>query len=247
MNTLKEIMTLNDYDSLMYFYGLDLASGSGADYTGIVIHSLGFPTEDIPRPIPKLADLYRVKLPLDEQLDMFTQQLFPKYPPYFITSDYTNEKTFTDMLIRDYGKDIVEGIVFGAGSGGTKKMLKDDGAFILRQGYQFPDSTRMRDPQKAELVRILIEEAQHEEMRLTATGKESFDHPRNRHNDMIIAWELSIHGALKFMLNANGEPVSMSSTFRETEEEIPRFKTIEDLFPELQNGHRKITGTYGTL
>lgn len=254
MHISEETMILNNrlHDGLRYYYGLDLASGSGADYTGIVIHSLAPPTKEIPRPIPKLADLYRVKLPLDEQLDMFNQHLFPRMTPTRITSDYTNEKTFTDMLVRDFGKDIVEGIVFGAGSGGTKKMLKDDGAFMLRQGYKFPDTERMRDKDKAELVRILIEEARHEEMRLTPSGRESFDHARNRHNDMIIAWELSVHGCLRAMLNAGGEAVATSSMFRPIEDdednpEVPVFNTAEDLMPELKKGSIKINNIWSTL
>lgn len=246
-------MTLSDdWNAIRYIYGLDLASGSGQDYTGITIQSLGSPTREEPRPLPRLADLYRVKLPLDQQLDMFTKQLFPKYPPYYIVSDYTNEKTFTDMLIRDYGDDMVEGIVFGAGSGGTKKQLKDDGAFLFKQGYKFPAVENMRNREQAELVTTLIEELRHEEMRLTPAGKESFDHPRGRHNDMAISWELSAHGCLKFMLNAAGAPVTTSSEFHDVEDDYtysqnPKIPTVDDLIPELRNGRFKINDVRSTL
>ena len=34
----------------------------------------------------------------------------------------------------------------------------------------------------------------------TKSGKESFDHPTGRHNDMGIGWELSIHGCIQLGL-----------------------------------------------
>jgi len=43
----------------------------------------------------------------------------------------------------------------------------------------------------------MIEQLKHEEMLLTPSGKESFDHPAGRHNDIGIGWELSIHGCIQ--------------------------------------------------
>ena len=34
-------------------------------------------------------------------------------------------------------------------------------------------------------------------MNLTPSDKESFDHPTGKHNDIAIAWELSIHGCIQ--------------------------------------------------
>ena len=51
-------------------------------------------------------------------------------------------------------------------------------------------------------------------MILTKSGRASFDHPTGRHNDKAIAWELSIRGCLKFMLNANSEPVAFGDNRR---------------------------------
>jgi len=106
--------------------------------------------------------------------------------------DYTNERTFTDMMIRDFGEDRVEKVNFSAGTSGTKLQLKQDGLSILKQGYTFPNPANIRDPKKSELIRELVEELQYEEMKLTPSNKESFDHPTGRHNDKAIAWELSI-------------------------------------------------------
>ncbi len=37
-------------------------------------------------------------------------------------------------------------------------------------------------------------------MLLTKSGRESFDHPTGKHNDMGIAWKLSIHGCIQLGL-----------------------------------------------
>lgn len=117
--------------------------------------------------------------------------------------DYTNERTFTDIMESRFGKSRVSKINFSAGTSGTKKMLKDDGLSILKQGYKFPNPATIKDPGKAELVRELITQLKHEEMLLTKSGRESFDHPTGRNNDIGIAWELSIHGYIQLGLKVD--------------------------------------------
>jgi len=70
------------------------------------------------------------------------------------------------MMIRDFGVDRVEKVNFSAGASGTKLQLKQDGLFILKQGYRFPNPVNIKDPKKAELVRELIEE-----LKITPSGK----------------------------------------------------------------------------
>ena len=91
--------------------------------------------------------------------------------------DYTNERTFIDLMDSMFGKSRVEKINFSAGASCTKKMLKDDGISILKQGYRFPNPATIKDPVKAELVRERITQLKHEEILLTKSGRESFDHP----------------------------------------------------------------------
>ena len=74
-------------------------------------------------------------------------------------------------MIRDFGQVRVEKVNFSAGASGTKLQLKQDGLFILKQGYRFPNPANIKDPKKAELVRKLIEELKHEEMKITPSGK----------------------------------------------------------------------------
>ena len=66
--------------------------------------------------------------------------------------DYTSERTFTDLMENRFGKSRVSKINFSAGTSGTKKMLKDDGLSILKQGYRFPNPANIPNPAKSELV-----------------------------------------------------------------------------------------------
>jgi len=44
--------------------------------------------------------------------------------------DYTNERTFTDLMENRFGKSRVAKTNFSAGTSGTKKMLKDDKGYL---------------------------------------------------------------------------------------------------------------------
>ena len=97
-------------------------------------------------------------------------------------------------------------------------MLKDDGLSILKQGYTFPNPNNIRDPIKSQLVRELIEQLKHEEMNLTPSGRELFDHTTGRHNDMGIAWELSIHEYIQLGLRVDMPGEYVGSQFNEAPE-----------------------------
>ena len=46
----------------------------------------------------------------------------------------------------------------------------------------------------------------------TAGGRVTFDHPEGEHNDLAIAWELSIHGCLRFISRDTGPSIIMSAS-----------------------------------
>jgi len=81
-----------------YIYGEDPASQN--DFHGIVIHELPEPELDNQTPLPLLRDIYAIRnTSFDKILDFHTDVLFKKYPPFYMVFDYTNERTFTDMMI----------------------------------------------------------------------------------------------------------------------------------------------------
>jgi len=87
-----------------YIYGEDPASQ--ADYHGIVIHELPEIELDNQTPLPLLRDIYALNnTSFDKILDFHTEVLFKKYPPFYMVFDYTNERTFTDLMIRDFGDE----------------------------------------------------------------------------------------------------------------------------------------------
>ena len=125
--------------------------------------------------LPKLRALNQLtKTSFDRIYDYLMNDMFQRFPPLYIVADYTNEKTFSDWLVRKYGKDKVELISF---SQQTKLMLKEDGRSVLLQGYKFPNPAKMKDRKAAKLVGMLIQQLKHEQLLQTRTGKTTFDHP----------------------------------------------------------------------
>ena len=119
-----------------YIYGEDPASQN--DHHEIVIHEQPTPTRKNPKPVPILRDIYKLNhTSFDKIIEFHTEILFKKFPPNLIVFDYTNERTFTDIMESRFEKSRVIKVNFSAGTSGTKKMLKDDGLSILKQGFDF--------------------------------------------------------------------------------------------------------------
>ena len=108
-----------------YIYGEDPASQN--DFHGIVIHELPEIELDNQTPLPLLKDIYAIRnTSFDKIIEFHTRVLFPKFPPSLMVFDYTNERTFTDLMESRFGKSRVAKINISAGTSGTKKMRKDD-------------------------------------------------------------------------------------------------------------------------
>ena len=225
---------LDEYEH-RYMYGIDLASKK--NYTGIVVHDLPFASEKNDySPIPKMVGIYKLPhRPYNECLDFLTNHIYSKLPPYHQSIDYTNEKTFTDMLVRDFGEDRIEGLIFNITS---KKMLKDDGLAMLKSGYTFPNLSRL-DPLTKKLVIETVEQLQHEKLTISPSGQETFPKPPGRDNDLAVAWELSVHSCIMFMLGVKSEPVVMSGNYvddDDKEKKTPEDFDEDDPVPELSAG-----------
>jgi hypothetical protein len=203
-----------------FVYGLDPASK--ADWFGIVIHQLPKFVEqghcyycdtqtmfenrctECRRRWPANANLPRLKILKDlSGLNSYTdvidllRDLFQRYPPSYIVTDYTNEKTLTDILRKDFGDDMLEPINFTLPN---KQMLKEDSLALIKMGYTWPNPDHLKDQENATMVRNLVNQLLQEQVITTRSGKITFDAPKGAHNDLAIAWELSVHGCLKFIL-----------------------------------------------
>lgn len=79
-----------------YIYGENPASQN--DFFGITIHEMPTPTREIPKPLP-LRDIYKLNhTSFDKIIEFHTRELFRKFPPTLMVFDYTNERTFTDIM-----------------------------------------------------------------------------------------------------------------------------------------------------
>ncbi len=197
-------MTMN-----RYIYGLDPASK--ADFFGIIIHELEYNSST-----PKLRHLEAITHQSFDKMYDHLQALFKKYEPHYICVDYSNERTLSDLIIKQY-KERVETIVFSVAS---KTMLKEDGLAIMKQGYKFPRYSKLTNPKTSGLISQLIQQLQAEQILTTKTGKTTFDHPSGQHNDLAIAWELSIHGCLRFIKEPKGVVVRV---------EKPKYNPLREL------------------
>ncbi len=230
-------------------YGIDLASKD--DYFAVALMQL--PTynpeihkEDLSAYLPRLRTLRRYHRTTYPKMDrMLRNELFRRFPPFYIVADYTAEKTFTDQLIETYTDEIIETVNFSLDS---KKMLKEDGLNMMTQGFEFPNPEQLPDGpnmvQAKEWLRVLDNELRHEQIITTRSNKISFDHPEGGHNDLALAWELASHGCLRFMLN----PISGTHIATSKRNKKPRKESIDSvdsLFPELNKTGVRVISTVG--
>jgi len=219
-------------------YGIDYASKN--DYFAVVLHQL--PEYIVGEEyLPKLKTLRKYPhTNYAEMLRILEQDLFRRFPPFYIVPDYTSEKTFTDILIDSYGKDAIEPVVF---SGASKKMLKEDGLSMMAQGYQFPNPAQLQKqfPTLADWISGMINELLREQIITTRANNITFDHPSGEHNDLAIAWELSIHGCLRWSLRPRSEPAVATSFGK-----LPRsrmYRDPEDFVREIKKNPKLKLGT----
>jgi len=105
-----------------FIYGEDPASQN--DFHRITIHELPEITMDDETPMPLLLDIYAIRnTSFDKILDFHTDVLFKKWTPFYMVFDYTNERIFTNMMIRNFGEGRVEKVNFTAGTSGIKSQL----------------------------------------------------------------------------------------------------------------------------
>lgn len=228
-------------------YGIDLASKD--DFFAVVLNQLppydskiykDDPSSYLPR-LRTLRQYHRTDYPKMER--MLKEELFKRFPPFYIVIDYTSEKTFTDNLVEKYKEERVEKINFNTAS---KKMLKEDGLNMMSQGYEFPNPEQLPNGNSMEQVkewfRILDTQLRHEQVLSTKSNKISFDHPEGEHNDLAIAWELSAHGCLRYMMKpVSGHHISTSNGKKPKEKAYDH----KSLFPELYKPGVRITDMAG--
>jgi hypothetical protein len=207
----------------MYLWGLDPASKN--DYFGVVVHEMDF------NQVPQLRYINQVThTDFDTSFNFLMNDLRLQFPPTRIGVDYTNEKSLSDMMQKKLGEKRVTLNVF---SNSFKGQMKDDGLAILKQGYKFPNPKNL-DAKTGEMIKKLVKQLQSEQIVSTGTGMIRFDHPEGEHNDLVHAWELSIHECVKLMFRKPGKVTIQSQKTQYPDQEdmlgsaIPPGATLMD-------------------
>lgn len=184
---------------MTFIYGIDLAQS--LNYTGIVVTKVS-------EGKIKIATLRKYNKQTYPELEKILFDLFKKFIPKCIVVDYTNERSFAETIesklhpsfmdqhsTRYRRWETVQPVVF---SQETKLELKQTAREIFEK-KQFAWPRFPTDPRVRNLVTELKEQMLREAGSPGANGQLRFPKPEGHDNDLIIALELNLYGAKKFL------------------------------------------------
>ena len=182
---------------MIYGYGIDAAHT--LNYCGIVITRI----EDKIR-LVTVKKLRGISYP--EITRILFDDLFKKYPPRYICTDYTNERSFSHTIEarKNPGFDkhstpgfyrwkYVNPVVFTMD---TKLEMKQNAREMMEnKDFVWPKKSLKANPLVEELKDQMLREAGQPAL----NGKLKFPKPEGHDNDLIIALELNLFGAKKYL------------------------------------------------
>lgn len=184
---------------LTFVYGLDLAQS--LNYTGIVVTNVA----DAKIRIIKVRKYNKLTYP---ELEKILFDLFNKFTPKCVVVDYTNERSFAETIesklhpsfmdqhSAKYKKwETVQPVIF---SQEIKLELKQTAREIFEK-KQFAWPRFPTDPRVRSLITELKDQMLREAGSPGANGLLRFPKPEGHDNDLIIALELNLYGAKKFL------------------------------------------------
>jgi len=179
--------------------------------------------------LPMLKDVYRFHHDnYEDVLQWYTSTVCNKYYPTTISIDITNNAQMGDSLINRFGKDTVDAQRFqNVGQSNTKYMLKQIGLDYLKMGYTFPNPETISDPSKADIIRELKTQMMHEQLKLTPSGRTTFDHPTGKKNDNVHGWELSLKAVMDYQKNLFGTDMENILLFGAQSDFRQRFNNMD--------------------
>ena len=185
---------------MIYGYGIDLAHS--LNYCGIIVTRID---KDV-----RLVTIRKMKgVSYPEIAELLFDDLFKRYPPRFICTDFTNEKSFSETMEARlnppfiqpkskgfYSWKIVEPVVFTMDS---KLALKQNAREMLENKHFVWPQKDYSDPRIWSLVEELKQQMLREAGTPTFNDKMKFPKPQGHDNDLIIAFELNLFGAKKYL------------------------------------------------
>jgi len=185
---------------VIYGYGIDLAHT--LNYCGIIVTRID---KDV-----RLVTIRKMKgVSYPEIAELLFDDLFKRYPPRYICTDFTNEKAFSETMEARlnppfiqprakgfYSWKIVEPVVFTMDS---KLALKQNAREMLENRHFVWPQKEYSDPRIWSLVEELKQQMLREAGTPTSNDKMKFPKPQGHDNDLIIAFELNLFGAKKYL------------------------------------------------
>lgn len=192
---------------MKYIYGIDLAQS--LNYTGIIVTK-------VENGKGRIVTIRKLKDQTYPQLQaMLFDDLFKRYPPNLIVVDYTNERSFAETIETKFSPSfadpsssgyknwyMVQPVVFNQ----TSKLEMKQNAREIFEKKQFAWPSILRtNPQMWNLVEELKLQMLREFGAPGANGQLKFPKPEGHDNDLIIALELSLYGAKRFLYQDNSQ------------------------------------------
>ena len=185
---------------MIYGYGIDPAQS--LNYCGIVVTKI----EDDIR-LVTIRKLRNIMYP--ELARLLFDDLFKRFPPAYICMDYTNEKSLSETIeaksnpsflsptSSEYHKwRLVEPITF---SQDTKLALKQNARELFENKKFLWPKMELSDSRIWSLVEELKEQMMREAGIPGFEGQLKFPKPEGHDNDLIVALELNLYGAKRFL------------------------------------------------
>lgn len=192
---------------MTYVYGIDL--GQSLNYSAIIVTK-----------VEKKVRLARIrkykKITYPELQEILFNDLFERFPPECICVDYTNERSFAETMEAKFNSlfmdqysskyqkwDKIRPIVFTQ----DKKLTLKQNAREMFEKKQFVWPKRfLTDPRVWNLIEELKEQMMREFASPGTSGQLKFPKPEGYDNDLIIALEMNLYEAKKFLSQNNADP-----------------------------------------
>ena len=208
----------------MWFYGLDPAVK--VDYFGIVIHGLQPKPEGDVEWNPFLRELFEIKHDnMTEIITWIQGTLFPLFPPRYGIIDATRDTPTSQELEKKYGEFTIKAMAM---TNTLNYEMKQNGYSFLEQGYAFPNTAKVKNRTKADVVESLKTQIMMERVEWTQDQRPKFTHPPGKHNDLERAWEMSLKAVRDYQMGRVG--TSHDTTY----DDYPTKEIIDDYENELE-------------
>ncbi len=207
---------------MKYIYGIDLAQS--LNYTAIIVTS-------IDKNKARIAAIRKYKdLTYPQVQEILFNDLFKRCVPDCIVVDYTNERSFAETMESKFNSSFMDSSSSGyrnwrmvqpvTFNQAVKLEMKQNAREIFeKKQFSWP-SKLLTDPRVWSLIDELKQQMLREYASPGMNGQFSFPKPEGHDNDLIIALELNLYGAKRFLYRDDGPGFVPRGSYNPMEEYI---------------------------